>query len=93
MFIVVKNAYRLFLKVAFTAGGDIYKFLRVEVHEWKPARLNLHHNPMSFPECVGSLVNIKFYFTYLPRHEGLGFLKTVSKLATEHFRAHHSFKA
>ena len=81
------------LKIVSLGLVDVYKLLRVSVHQWKPTTLYLHHYPVSFFERVGNIGQIKLHFFYLIRCEGLRLLKTLAEASAHDFATHQHLVA
>ena len=78
-----------FLKVGILGFEYVDELLRVSVNEWKPAALNLHHDPMSGKERVVLVQKVELDLCNFARDERHRVLVTISELAPEHVPCQH----
>ncbi len=71
---------RLFGEIGFGGRIDIAKPLRIAIHQRKPTRLDLHHDPVSWTKAVANVRHGERNFGQLARFQRFWFGKAVTKL-------------
>src|SRR6266516_1029389 len=79
---------RGFAKILRLGSGDVYKSLRVAVHQREPGALHLYHHAIAAAECVKHVGQGELDLRHPPRLEWLGLLEAVAKFPTENVAAH-----
>ncbi|MNY45982.1 hypothetical protein D3C86_1811220 [compost metagenome] len=78
-----------FLKIGFRCFENVYKLLRITVHEREPAALDLDHHAMTFFESMRYLIQFHGHFFNFVFHKWLRFRKAVPELAAQYLGTYH----
>src|ERR1700712_258495 len=83
------HTHRRGLEVRLFRGVDVRNVrLRIAVDERKPRALNLHHQSMSFLECVKDILQLIVDRCRLSGHEWLGVRVAVAPTSTKYVALH-----